>query len=313
MSSKREREQKRRLQHFLNDLALVGSLQGFKYFQPWLRGKEELLLTVVNEDSGWRSPGFAVSRASSCSSSSCSSSSSSSSEASPSGGGVPGGGGPPRPGGGASGASGVPGSNAPQDGVRSPQSSWKRRRQPGASPPSVPQRGRNGRPGGPLHPVPAGRIRPVRAALRLDPLQPRAPGDHRGGGLPGPGHAHEAALRIGLADPGGPGLGRGGRAGVSVHRAPPLQPLRPGHAIPEGAPPPGAPPGDRGPAQLPGDVPGLREPGRAALRQSGGGGEAPQASACRGPAGDSEAEGGPAGPPDPPGGDPQNQGTGGPL
>uniref|UniRef100_A0A673AG80 Si:dkey-19b23.7 n=1 Tax=Sphaeramia orbicularis TaxID=375764 RepID=A0A673AG80_9TELE len=25
-------------------------LQGFKYFQPWLRGKEELLLTVVNED-----------------------------------------------------------------------------------------------------------------------------------------------------------------------------------------------------------------------------------------------------------------------
>lgn len=24
--------------------------QGFKYFQPWLRGKEELLLTVVNED-----------------------------------------------------------------------------------------------------------------------------------------------------------------------------------------------------------------------------------------------------------------------
>ncbi|XP_061566342.1 uncharacterized protein si:dkey-19b23.7 [Cololabis saira] len=66
-ASKREREQKRKLQHFLNDLALLGSLQGFKYFQPWLRGKEELLLTVVNEDLGWRSPGFAVSRASSCS------------------------------------------------------------------------------------------------------------------------------------------------------------------------------------------------------------------------------------------------------
>uniref|UniRef100_A0A3B3ZZS6 DUF7886 domain-containing protein n=1 Tax=Periophthalmus magnuspinnatus TaxID=409849 RepID=A0A3B3ZZS6_9GOBI len=47
---KRELEQKRRLQHFLADLALLGSLQGFKYFQPWLRGKEELLLTVVNED-----------------------------------------------------------------------------------------------------------------------------------------------------------------------------------------------------------------------------------------------------------------------
>lgn len=26
------------------------SLQGFYYFQPWLRGKEELLLTVLNED-----------------------------------------------------------------------------------------------------------------------------------------------------------------------------------------------------------------------------------------------------------------------
>uniref|UniRef100_A0A8P4G2K2 Si:dkey-19b23.7 n=1 Tax=Dicentrarchus labrax TaxID=13489 RepID=A0A8P4G2K2_DICLA len=45
-----EREQRRKLQHFLSDLALLGSLQGFKYFQPWLRGKEELLLTVVNED-----------------------------------------------------------------------------------------------------------------------------------------------------------------------------------------------------------------------------------------------------------------------
>uniref|UniRef100_A0A3Q3WH31 DUF7886 domain-containing protein n=1 Tax=Mola mola TaxID=94237 RepID=A0A3Q3WH31_MOLML len=43
-------EQRRKLQHFLSDLALLGSLQGFKYFQPWLRGKEELLLTVVNED-----------------------------------------------------------------------------------------------------------------------------------------------------------------------------------------------------------------------------------------------------------------------
>ncbi|KAM4536738.1 uncharacterized protein PAE49_021218 isoform 1-T1 [Odontesthes bonariensis] len=84
-TSKREREQKRKLQHFLNDLALVGSLQGFKYFQPWLRGKEELLLTVVNEDLGWRSPGFAVSRASSYStSSSCSSSDVSPSSSSPS-------------------------------------------------------------------------------------------------------------------------------------------------------------------------------------------------------------------------------------
>ncbi|XP_033839745.1 uncharacterized protein si:dkey-19b23.7 [Periophthalmus magnuspinnatus] len=78
-ASKRELEQKRRLQHFLADLALLGSLQGFKYFQPWLRGKEELLLTVVNEDLGWHSPAYVVSRASSSSSSSNSSDASSSS------------------------------------------------------------------------------------------------------------------------------------------------------------------------------------------------------------------------------------------
>ncbi|XP_031145681.1 uncharacterized protein si:dkey-19b23.7 [Sander lucioperca] len=83
--SKREREQRRKLQRFLSDLALLGSLQGFKYFQPWLRGKEELLLTVVNEDLGWRSPGFVVSRASSHSStSSCNSSDVSPSSSSPS-------------------------------------------------------------------------------------------------------------------------------------------------------------------------------------------------------------------------------------
>ncbi|XP_056883133.1 uncharacterized protein si:dkey-19b23.7 [Takifugu flavidus] len=85
MSSKREKEQRRKLQQFLNDLALLGSLQGFKYFQPWLRGKEELLLTVVNEDLGWRSPGFVVSRASSSSAtSSCNSSDVSTSSSSPS-------------------------------------------------------------------------------------------------------------------------------------------------------------------------------------------------------------------------------------
>ncbi|XP_054916361.1 uncharacterized protein si:dkey-19b23.7 isoform X2 [Poeciliopsis prolifica] len=78
-ASKKEREQRRKLQHFLNDLASLGSLQGFKYFQPWLRGKEELLLTVVNEDLGWRSPGFLVSRASSYSPSSSGASPSSSS------------------------------------------------------------------------------------------------------------------------------------------------------------------------------------------------------------------------------------------
>uniref|UniRef100_A0A3Q2CK22 Si:dkey-19b23.7 n=1 Tax=Cyprinodon variegatus TaxID=28743 RepID=A0A3Q2CK22_CYPVA len=78
-ASKKEKEQKRKLQHFLSDLALLGTLQGFKYFQPWLRGKEELLLTVVNEDLGWRSPGFLVSRASTLSSSSSDPSPSSSS------------------------------------------------------------------------------------------------------------------------------------------------------------------------------------------------------------------------------------------
>ncbi|XP_062372646.1 uncharacterized protein si:dkey-19b23.7 isoform X2 [Sardina pilchardus] len=70
-SCKRDNEQKKRLQHFQSDLAILGSLQGFRYFQPWLRGREELLLTIVNED---QSPGFLVSAASS-SLSSCSSSS----------------------------------------------------------------------------------------------------------------------------------------------------------------------------------------------------------------------------------------------
>ncbi|XP_063043264.1 uncharacterized protein si:dkey-19b23.7 [Engraulis encrasicolus] len=62
-------DQKRRLQHFQSELAILGSLQGFRYFQPWLRGKEELLLTIVNEDQDCQSPGFPVSAASSSSSS----------------------------------------------------------------------------------------------------------------------------------------------------------------------------------------------------------------------------------------------------
>lgn len=73
-SSMKEKEQKKRLQHFLSELAILGSLQGFHYFQPWLRGREELLLTVVNEDLRWRSPGFAVSVASNFTSTTCSSS-----------------------------------------------------------------------------------------------------------------------------------------------------------------------------------------------------------------------------------------------
>ncbi|XP_068130073.1 uncharacterized protein [Hyperolius riggenbachi] len=43
-------EDKLRLDQFLSDLSLLGSLQGFRYFQPWLRGREEILLTVVNDD-----------------------------------------------------------------------------------------------------------------------------------------------------------------------------------------------------------------------------------------------------------------------
>ncbi|CAH2272655.1 Hypothetical predicted protein [Pelobates cultripes] len=43
-------EDKQRLDEFLCDLALLGSLQGFRYFQPWLRGREEILLTVINDD-----------------------------------------------------------------------------------------------------------------------------------------------------------------------------------------------------------------------------------------------------------------------
>ncbi|GAA6069346.1 uncharacterized protein si:dkey-19b23.7 isoform X1 [Tachysurus ichikawai] len=69
----RETHQKARLQHFLSDLAILASLQGFHYFQPWLRGKEELLLTVVNEDLRWPAPGFPASVASSCTSPTCSS------------------------------------------------------------------------------------------------------------------------------------------------------------------------------------------------------------------------------------------------
>ncbi|XP_053485153.1 uncharacterized protein si:dkey-19b23.7 isoform X1 [Ictalurus furcatus] len=55
-------------------MAILGSLLGFHYFQPWLRGKEELLLTIVNEDLGWPSPGFPASVVSSCTSPTCSSS-----------------------------------------------------------------------------------------------------------------------------------------------------------------------------------------------------------------------------------------------
>ncbi|XP_051581040.1 uncharacterized protein si:dkey-19b23.7 [Myxocyprinus asiaticus] len=73
-SGMKETEQRTRLQDFLSELAILGSLQGFYYFQPWLRGREELLLTVVNEDMRWRSPGYAVSVASTFTSSTCSSS-----------------------------------------------------------------------------------------------------------------------------------------------------------------------------------------------------------------------------------------------
>ncbi|KAI5609916.1 hypothetical protein C0J50_5588, partial [Silurus asotus] len=69
-----ETHQKTRLQRFLSDLAMLGSLQGFYYFQPWMRGKEELLLNVVNEDLRWPSPGFPASLVSSCTSPTCSSS-----------------------------------------------------------------------------------------------------------------------------------------------------------------------------------------------------------------------------------------------
>ncbi|XP_073510585.1 uncharacterized protein [Phyllobates terribilis] len=53
-------EEKQKLDQLLSDLSVLGSLQGFRYFQPWLRGREEILLTVVNDDLSWlppRSPG----------------------------------------------------------------------------------------------------------------------------------------------------------------------------------------------------------------------------------------------------------------
>ncbi|XP_056317188.1 uncharacterized protein si:dkey-19b23.7 [Danio aesculapii] len=73
-SGMQEQQQRTKLQHFLSELAILGSLQGFQYFQPWLRGREELLLTVVNDDLRWRSPGFPVSVASTFTSSTFSSS-----------------------------------------------------------------------------------------------------------------------------------------------------------------------------------------------------------------------------------------------
>ncbi|XP_028654881.1 uncharacterized protein si:dkey-19b23.7 [Erpetoichthys calabaricus] len=67
------KEQKKKLQQFLADIVLLGSLQGFRYFQPWLRGREELLLTIVNEDVTWHSSGAPCTAASSMTSSSSSS------------------------------------------------------------------------------------------------------------------------------------------------------------------------------------------------------------------------------------------------
>uniref|UniRef100_V9L3X5 DUF7886 domain-containing protein n=1 Tax=Callorhinchus milii TaxID=7868 RepID=V9L3X5_CALMI len=46
----KERRLKRKLQQFLGDLAVLGSLQGFRYFSCWLRGCEELSLTVLSRD-----------------------------------------------------------------------------------------------------------------------------------------------------------------------------------------------------------------------------------------------------------------------
>ncbi|XP_043933267.1 uncharacterized protein LOC122806697 isoform X2 [Protopterus annectens] len=55
MNSVTNKDHKKRLKQFTDEMMLLGSLQGFRYFQPWLRGKEELLLTVVNEDAVWQS------------------------------------------------------------------------------------------------------------------------------------------------------------------------------------------------------------------------------------------------------------------
>ncbi|XP_051900712.1 uncharacterized protein si:dkey-19b23.7 [Pristis pectinata] len=56
MSSAKEdtTESLKKLQDFLGDLMILGSLQGFRYFRPWVRGREELLLFVVNKDLSWQ-------------------------------------------------------------------------------------------------------------------------------------------------------------------------------------------------------------------------------------------------------------------
>lgn len=68
--------------------------------------------------------------------------------------------------------------------------------QPRLFPPPPPKK----KTGGELHSVPTGRLRQVRAAPCLDPLQPRAAGQHRRHRFDGQGHAHEAQVHLGLAD-----------------------------------------------------------------------------------------------------------------
>lgn len=43
------RDRKARLTTFLNDILRVGSVQGFKYFHLYMRGREELMATVMNK------------------------------------------------------------------------------------------------------------------------------------------------------------------------------------------------------------------------------------------------------------------------
>lgn len=48
-AEEREKAVKKKLQGFLNEMLAVGCVKGFKYFSTYLRGKEEMVCTVLNE------------------------------------------------------------------------------------------------------------------------------------------------------------------------------------------------------------------------------------------------------------------------
>ncbi|XP_019644009.1 PREDICTED: uncharacterized protein LOC109485052 isoform X1 [Branchiostoma belcheri] len=48
-ATEREKAEKKRLQAFLGEILRVGAIKGFQYFTLYLRGREELLCSIINE------------------------------------------------------------------------------------------------------------------------------------------------------------------------------------------------------------------------------------------------------------------------